>query len=85
MADMTLKNMKNLGAKSAALLHQAGVTTPQQLSALGAVEVFCMVRQIDPNATIVLLYALQGALLDIHWNALPEAMKQDLRRRANIE
>ncbi len=82
---MALEKLKNLGAKSAAMLKEAGISTPNELYDLGAVEAFRMVRAVNPEATIVLLYALQGALLDIHWNALPEDMKRDLRRQAKIE
>ncbi len=82
---MALEKLKNLGAKSAAMLKEAGISTPNELDDLGAVEAFRMVRAVNPDATIVLLYALQGALLDIHWNALPEDMKRDLRRQAKIE
>ncbi|MDX1995016.1 MAG: TfoX/Sxy family DNA transformation protein [bacterium] len=34
---------------------------------------------MHPELTLVGLYALQGAVLDVHWNSLPPDMKDELR------
>ena len=39
-------------------------------------------HQRPQKVNIMLLYALQGALLDVHWNALPPALKEQLKRDA---
>lgn len=37
------------------------------------------VREVHPEISLIGLYALQGAvLMNIHWNALPADMKDDL-------
>lgn len=72
-----LVKLRNIGAKSAAKLSDVGVTTVAQLEELGAVEVFRRLRtQRDVN--VAMLWALQGALLDLPWYALPPEIKRAL-------
>lgn len=79
MPDNKLSQLKNIGAKSKALLHQVGIMTVDDLDAIGAVEAWKRVRAIEPSASLVGVYALQGALMNMHWNDLPQDMKDDLR------
>ncbi len=72
--------LKNIGATTAQWIHDAGIHTFDDLFALGAVEAWKRIKAIHPELTLVGLYALQAALLDIHWNELPPGMKADLRR-----
>ena len=76
-----LQGMKNLGKTSAQWLHAVGIHTPSDLRRLGAVEAYRSVRARGFRASRVLLYAIEGALLDIHWNQLPEAHKAELNAR----
>ncbi|MDA1258978.1 MAG: TfoX/Sxy family DNA transformation protein, partial [Chloroflexi bacterium] len=42
-----------------------------------------LVADLFPSETsVVFLYALQGALWDVHWNALPPEEKERLRNEA---
>lgn len=79
MAKHPLARLKNIGDKTAVWLEDAGIHTPDDLHRLGAVETWRRVKEIHPEISLVGLYALQGAVLDIHWNALPDDMKDDLR------
>lgn len=36
------------------------------------------VREVHPEISLIGLYALQGAVLNIHWNALSADMKDDV-------
>ena len=72
-----LVKLKNIGAKSAAKLADVGVTSAAQLEELGAVEVFMRLRA-QREVNIAMLWALQGALLDLPWYALPPEIKQAL-------
>lgn len=74
-----LAQLKNIGDKTAAWLEDAGIHTAEDLHRLGALETWRRVREVHPEISLVGLYALQGAVLDIHWNALPADMKADLR------
>jgi DNA transformation protein len=74
-----LQKLKNIGPKGEYWLNQAGFFTLADIEAAGAVEAWQQVRQIWPQASLVGLYALQGALMNLHWNALPESLKDELR------
>ena len=78
MAD--LASMKNIGERTASWLNEAGIYTPERLAEIGAVEAYRKVKRVQPGMSLVGLYALQGAILDIHWNDLSPDMKQALRQ-----
>jgi len=78
-ASPRLSELKNLGPASERMLNAAGIHTLDDLETLGAVEAYRRVKGCFPDeVTRVLLYALQGALWDLHWNALPADMKAQL-------
>jgi len=72
-----LIKLKNLGEKSADMLIDIGITSPQQIEDLGAVEVY---RRLQEHYKVsrVMLWALQGALMDLPYNQLPDDVKQSL-------
>lgn len=75
--------MLNLGPKSSRWLLDAGIRGRSDLEALGAVEAYRRVKAAHPReASLLLLYALQAALLDCHWNDLPPGMKEALKAEA---
>ncbi len=78
-----LLRLRNIGEKSAQWLLEAGYETPAQLEADGAALVFWKLRQSRP-VSLNMLWALQGALLDIHWARLPEAMKTALLKELQM-
>ncbi|MCB9905482.1 MAG: TfoX/Sxy family DNA transformation protein [Planctomycetes bacterium] len=75
----TLRGMRGLGPKSVEWLRDAGVETPAQLEQLGSVGAFLRVRSQQPKVSLNLLYALEGALLDVHWAKLPADLKRRLQ------
>jgi DNA transformation protein and related proteins len=70
--------LRNIGPKSAAWLRQVGLHTPQDLAGAGPVEAFMRVRRAGFKPSLNLLYALEGALLDCHWQQVPEPRRQQL-------
>lgn len=64
---MKLVEMKNLGASSINLLADIGIRTPEDLCAIGSVKAFRRIRQRGIRVSVALLYALEGAILDIAW------------------
>lgn len=74
-----LQHMKNLGKTSAQWLHAVGIHSANDLRRLGAVDAYRAVRARGFRASMVLLYAIEGALLDVHWNDLPPGMKDSLK------
>lgn len=65
-----LLNLKNLGKTSTQWLHAVGIHSATDLRRLGSVGAYRAVRARGFRASKVLLYAIEGALLDVHWNEL---------------
>jgi DNA transformation protein len=59
-----------LGPKSEAALRLAGITSVRQLRALGSVRAFRAVKQVWPQASLNLLWALEGALSGLSWQVV---------------
>jgi DNA transformation protein len=77
-----ITRLLNLGEKTAKWLARLDIHTAEDLDAFGVVEAYCEIKQMYPDrANLNLLYSLQGALLGVPWSLLPEAMKEDLKRR----
>jgi DNA transformation protein and related proteins len=73
-----LLQLKNLGMASVNILHAIGINTYADLQRVGAVEAYLRIRSRDINVSKVMLYALQGALMNIHWNDLSPDLKTQL-------
>ena len=76
-----LQELRNLGKTSAQWLHAVGIHNANDLRRLGAVSAYQAVRARGFRASKVLLYAIEGALLDVHWNDLPPGHKAQLNDR----
>ena len=75
-------NLRNIGPKSAAWLRQVGLRSHQDVAAVGAVDAYMKVRRAGFKPSLNLLYALEGALLDCHWQDVPDARRQELVQAA---
>ena len=74
----TQPKLRNIGPKSAAWLRQVGLRSRQDLESVGAVEAFMRVRRAGFKPSLNLLYALEGALLDCHWQQVPDERRSEL-------
>jgi hypothetical protein len=74
--------LRNIGARSAALLHGIGIKTRGDLVALGALEAYRQLLERGAKPSLGLLYALHGAIVDRDWNALGEKEKAYLKAEA---
>lgn len=79
-----LLQLKNLGMASVNILHAVGINTYAELRKVGAVEAYRRIKGRDINVSKVMLYALQGALLNIHWNDLSPDLKLQLVSEAEL-
>ena len=70
--------MRNIGPKSAAWLRQVGLHTEADLVSAGPVDAFMRVRRAGFKPSLNMLYALEGALRDCHWQEVPEARRTEL-------
>ncbi len=69
-APAELKQLRNLGPKSAAMLSAAGIDSVDALRALRAARAYVRVRRSTRGASLNLLWALEGALSDRPWQAV---------------
>lgn len=70
--------LRNIGPKSAAWLRQVGLRTREDLAAVGPVEAWLRVKRAGFKPSSALLYALEGALQDCHWQQVPPARREQL-------
>jgi len=80
VADDSLERLVNLGPTSAQWLRDAGITSYDDLDELGAARAYLAVHAMRPGVSLNLLYALEGALLDVRWDYLPAEVRERLRR-----
>ncbi len=73
--------LPNIGPVSTKWLAAVGIHTLEDLQKVGVVNAYNLVRAQGHNATLNLLWALQGAITNTPWHALPASDKQDLLRR----
>lgn len=77
-----LLKLKNLGMASVNILRAIGISSYADLKEIGAVNAYLKIKERDINVSKVMLYALQGALMDVHWNDLPPDLKKQLVEEA---
>jgi hypothetical protein len=70
--------LRNVGPKSAAQLRQVGVRTLDDLRAIGSLEAFVKLKRAGFKPSLNLLYSLEGALLDCHWQQVPDERRSEL-------
>lgn len=70
--------IRNVGPKSAAWLRQVGIRSLQDLRDAGPVAVYLKVKRAGFRPSLNLLYAMEGALLDCHWQEVPDARRSEL-------
>lgn len=73
-----LLDLKNLGMASVNILNAIGVNSYDDLAQMGAVDAYCRIKARGIHVSKVMLYALQGALMDVHWNDLSPDLKSQL-------
>ena len=72
--------MINLGPKSAERLAAVGIKDAEALRQVGAAVAYREVKARFPDDTSLnLLWAIQGALMELHWLDVPDEIKRQLR------
>jgi DNA transformation protein and related proteins len=67
---MSLSDLPNLGPSSQKMLARAGVTSLEQLRAMGSVAAYSLVKRSGGRPSLNLLWALEGALTGLPWQAV---------------
>ena len=70
--------LRNLGKTSAQWLHACGIHNADQLRQLGPVNAYLQVRSRGFRASRSLLFAIAGALENIHWTDLSNEERKRL-------
>ncbi|MCP5350116.1 MAG: TfoX/Sxy family protein [Oceanospirillaceae bacterium] len=73
-----LSELPGLGPKSQAMLANAGITTLAELRELGAVQAYLRVRASNSQASLNLLWALEGALSNLPWQQVAREQRSSL-------
>lgn len=75
---MSGDKLRNIGPKSAAWLRQVGLHSRADLEEAGPVDAYMRVRRAGFRPSLNLLYALEGALQDCHWQEVPDTRRKEL-------
>lgn len=76
--------LRNIGPTSARWLTEVGIDTPQQLRRVGAAEAYRMIKAWRPwDVTLILLWALEGAIQDVDWMDVTPERRLELRREVD--
>ncbi len=72
------EKLRNIGPKSTAWLRQVGLRSRAELAEVGPVEAFMRVKRAGFRPTLNLLYSIEGALQDCHWQDVPQERRTEL-------
>lgn len=73
-----LTDLHNMEPALVSLLQEIGISTQAELVEVGSCKAFARIRKIWAGAGITMLYALEGAILGVHYHALPEKRREYL-------
>ena len=78
-----LIKLKNIGPASVRQLREVGIEDAAALRKLGAIAVYRRLKHAFPReVSLVMLYALEGALRGCHWNQLSPGTREKLQAAA---
>jgi len=75
----SLSELDNLGPRSQEWLNAIGIYTLPDLEEIGGVEAYRQLRELDYPATLNLVYGIEGAIMNCHWNHLPPDIRESLK------
>lgn len=83
-----LTQTKNIGPSVARRLQEIGIYTLTDLAVITPARAYITLTRKFPGIKLpvnLYLYALQGALMDIHWSKLPKRLQKELVDKVNKE
>lgn len=75
---MELAKQINIGKNLESKLKKLGITSVEELGAIGSENVFLKLLAYEPDSCINTLYAIEGAIQGIRWHDLSYIRKQEL-------
>ena len=76
-----LEELRNIGPKSAAWLRDAGFADEASLRTAGAALAYTVMRGRRGEASLNLLWAIEGALTKTDWRLIPDGRREELLRQ----
>ena len=73
-----LTGMRNLGPRTTQWLASIGITTPSRLRRVGPIAAFVRLKRAHRGVSLNALYALVGAVEDLHWTEVRRTRRLDL-------
>ena len=81
--DTPIRDLRNLGPASAAMLAEVGIRTRADLERVGPVLAYRALQDIRSGVSLNLLWAMHGALADERWDRLSDATREHLKREVS--
>lgn len=75
-----LSKLPNIGKSVEEQLSQVGITSLEELKAVGAKNAWLKIQEIDESACIHRLMALEGAIHGVKKTMLPDEVKADFKK-----
>lgn len=79
---MRISEMRNLGPVTERQLADVGIETSEQLIEIGSVEAYQRLKFRSGRVSLNALYAMEAAILDVHWQHLDCSTKARLKAAA---
>ena len=79
-----LNSMENIGREMAKKLTSVGIDSAEKLIQTGATQAFIKLKAAYPQVCLVHLYALEGAIENVEFNALSEDKKRELKELSDF-
>jgi DNA transformation protein and related proteins len=80
----SIPNLRNLGPKSMVWLANVGIHNRADLETIGTLEAFRRLWIAGHKPSLLMLYALHGALHNCDWQMLEPEIKLELQAQANL-
>jgi TfoX C-terminal domain len=78
-ANTPISKLKNMGPKSVTMLEKIGIHTREELEEIGAIEAYKKLKLAGETPGHSFVYAIEGALLNKPWDALPAEKRFQLK------
>jgi DNA transformation protein and related proteins len=76
-----LASLRNLGPKSAAVLARVGLNKKEDLLRVGGIGAYQLLKEKRISVSKNMAYAIEAALMDVDWRALPFEFKLEINTR----
>ena len=80
-ATIRVRDLPNIGPAPARMLQDAGIHTHADLLSIGSAHALYQIRDAFGRGCMNMLYAFEGAIHQLRWHLLEDAMEKNARRK----